>query len=175
MRPTFSLSFQVHAEMIRLIASLRSALKAPMVARLSNFYTRSGRETRSSVGKLSDQLHARMGLRLKQLSSLVEVMKSSGLPAAEAARIRQHFESAVKSLAELQFIKHYRTPLGLRAFARLFILILPTYLSSLYPHISPDIIHLPFNHQWRRAAKTPMRQQLQEVGFSSVSVASTSN
>lgn len=61
----------------------------------------------------------------RDLSLFTEELKASGLPANEATRIRQYFTAIIDSYNQLISIKQYHTPLGLRAFTRLFILLLP--------------------------------------------------
>ncbi len=124
--------FNAQGELLDLIRLLHSSLRAPLVSRLRHFYTPRGRQQRKLVLAHTRLLHEQMTLRLTGLSQLAEEFKAAGLPANEATRLRQHFQNMTLSINQLRFIKHYRTPLGLRAFGRIFILILPILFGPYY-------------------------------------------
>lgn len=104
---------------------LRVLLLAPRVSQVRHFCTRLGKKQRARVLSVSAGLQRRLMLELHSLSLHVEQLKAAGLPANEAARIRQYFLNLVESVRSLLSVKRYHTPLGMRAFSRLFILLLP--------------------------------------------------
>jgi hypothetical protein len=134
----------VYTELIRLVHLLRSVLKAPMVFRLRNYYTEGGVQKRERVLKYVRMASEQMTLRLQNLSLLSEEMKSAGLPANEATRIRWHFLHLINALTQLKFIKRYRNSLGLRAYARVFILFLPILFGPYYASLA-NATHIAFS------------------------------
>ena len=65
---------------------------------------------------------------MQKLTLAVEALKEAGLSATEAARISQYHSLMMLKWEEARYIKAYRTPHGLRAFARLYILIHPFFV-----------------------------------------------
>lgn len=135
---------QTLLEIRAITATLRSFLLAPMCSRVRHFYTSAGRAERARIMRLVRVLNERLTRHFHALSLLVEELKGAGLPANEATRIRQHFVNALSAVMQLRFIKHYRTPLGLRAFSRFFILIMPVMLGPYYADLAYST-HLGFS------------------------------
>jgi hypothetical protein len=73
---------------------------------------------------------------MQRLSLAVERMKEAGLPGNEAARINQYHSLLLKEWEMARFVKNYRTPTGLRAFARLYILVHPLFVGPYYAWVA---------------------------------------
>ena len=61
--------------------------------------------------------------QIHKLALAIEVVKEAGMPANEASRISQYVYLMMREWEHIRMIKAYRTPHGLRAFARLFIVV----------------------------------------------------
>ena len=57
----------------------------------------------------------------------------------QATRIRQWERMLLQAVEELRNIKHYRTPQGLRSFARLFSIFLPPFYAPYYATMAQDL------------------------------------
>jgi len=89
--------------------------------------------------RLFDSLHTQ---RLIQLSLLNEKSKDFGLAGGEASRIRQYERYIGESMEALRMIKMYRTPQALRAFGRIFTLIIPPFYSPRFAQVAFDLDNL---------------------------------
>ncbi|GAX73862.1 hypothetical protein CEUSTIGMA_g1312.t1 [Chlamydomonas eustigma] len=134
----------VYTELSRVVHLLRSILKAPVVFRLRHYYTEEGAQKRELVMQHMRMAYQQMTQRLQSLSLLSEEMKSAGLPANEATRIRWHFLQVINALTQLRFMKRYRNSLGLRAYARVFILVLPILFGPYYASLA-NATHIAFS------------------------------
>lgn len=116
---------RVHGELLGLIALLQSVLRAPPVGRLWHYFTLAGRVQRSAILQRCSALRLRMTARLLSLSVLMEPLKAAGMPGNEASWISFYVWEMMTQMARLINLKRYRTPAGLRAYCRLYILVLP--------------------------------------------------
>jgi len=80
--------------------------------------------------------------RMIQLSVLNEKSKGFGLAGGEASRIRQYELFIGESMQALRMIKMYRTPQVLRAFGRIFSLIIPPLYAPRFAQIAFDLNYL---------------------------------
>lgn len=64
-----------------------------------------------------------------RLHSATEVLKTAGLPSAEASRLSQYVQKLMVEWETIRTVKEYRTPHSLRGFARVFIVLLPFVLA----------------------------------------------
>ena len=55
---------------------------------------------------------------------------------AEASRLRQYFTRSIASYQHLRAIKSYRTPVGIRTLARLYILFTPIVMGPYYGYLA---------------------------------------
>eukprot|EP00555_Chaetoceros_dichaeta_P004061 CAMPEP_0198252778 /NCGR_PEP_ID=MMETSP1447-20131203/3255_1 /TAXON_ID=420782 /ORGANISM="Chaetoceros dichaeta, Strain CCMP1751" /LENGTH=222 /DNA_ID=CAMNT_0043938161 /DNA_START=53 /DNA_END=721 /DNA_ORIENTATION=+ len=86
--------------------------------------------------RLFDSLYTQ---RLIQLSLLNEKSKGFGLAGGEASRIRQYELYIGESMEALRMIKMYRTPQALRAFGRIFTLIIPPFYAPRFAQVAFDL------------------------------------
>ena len=91
------------------------------------------------VEAVSRNLRKEVAKVLQDISLLGEELKESGVPASEATRIRQFSYTAMDALSNLIAIKTYHTPLGLRAFTRVFILLLPWMFGPYWAAMSASV------------------------------------
>ncbi|KAG1666100.1 hypothetical protein FOA52_010890 [Chlamydomonas sp. UWO 241] len=127
---------QVHGEIVGLARVTHTLLTAPAVYRARNYYTPQGRRERRSVLECAKKLHTATATHLSNLSILVEEFKAAGLPANEASRIRQYTTKIADQLQMLRLLKQYRTPVGLRALSRIFVIFLPWLFGPYYADLA---------------------------------------
>ena len=65
-------------------------------------------------------------------------MKAAGLPAGEKTRITAFENSAYSNYLNLRAVKDYRTSVGLRAYARMYILVTPIAFGPYYALVAQD-------------------------------------
>ena len=127
---------EVRFVMIKLIRAMRDFLALPLANRSRHLYTASGRRTRSIVRPVQHACLQDFYEQLQRLTLAVERMKEAGLPGNEAARINQYHTLLMKEWEDARNIKSYRTPTGLRAFARLYILVHPLFAGPYYAWVA---------------------------------------
>lgn len=127
---------EVRAILIRLIRAMRDYLSLPLVNRSRHLYTSSGCRTRAVVLPVQRQCLEDVYEQMQRLTLAVERMKEAGLPGNEAARINQYHSLFMIQWETARFIKGYRTPVGLRAFARLYILVYPFFAGPYYAWVA---------------------------------------
>eukprot|EP00039_Didymoeca_costata_P019966 m.339551 g.339551 ORF g.339551 m.339551 type:complete len:392 (-) comp18863_c0_seq1:115-1290(-) len=71
-----------------------------------------------------------------RLDIACEELKLHGIPGNEAARIRQYNSLSMGSFFKLLAIKRYRTPVGLRSFARIYIMLTPWMFGPYYEAVA---------------------------------------
>ena len=81
-------------------------------------------------------LEATLLAHASALSGLCEEMKEAGMPSNEASRIRAYATRLLDAFEQLKGIKEYATPLGLRAFARLYIQLTPVLLGPYWANVA---------------------------------------
>jgi hypothetical protein len=70
------------------------------------------------------------------LAKLGETLKSVGFPSGEASRLRQYERFMNGNIEQLRMIKMYRSPQALRAFARLFSVVVPPLYAPYFADLS---------------------------------------
>eukprot|EP00798_Chlamydomonas_sp_ICE-L_P011372 gene11372-12069_t len=70
-------------------------------------------------------LSARMTAYWGQLASVTTNLVRSGLSAPESTSMQHYTHNIIRAVHRIRGIKDYRTPLGLRAFSKIFIIIMP--------------------------------------------------
>jgi len=85
--------------------------------------------------RLFDSLYTQ---RMIALTRLTEKLKSLGLNASEASRIRQYERFIGEGIEMLRMVKMYRTPQALRSFGRIFTLILPPFYAPSFAQLAID-------------------------------------
>lgn len=100
------------------------------------------------VSSKKRDIEARIREHLGEMSLLVEELKAAGLPGNEASRMRQYSTALLQSYESLHAIKSYRTPQGIRTFARVYIMLTPIMFGPYYATVAgvgqEDGIGLPF-------------------------------
>jgi hypothetical protein len=77
--------------------------------------------------------------RIMKLTMLVEAFKYEGLNHSEASRIRQYERFLGECIENLRVIKTYRTPQALRAFGRVFTVLLPPFYAPSFAQLAFDL------------------------------------
>jgi hypothetical protein len=86
--------------------------------------------------RLFDSLYTQ---RIMKLTMLVEAFKYEGLNHSEASRIRQYERFLGECIENLRVIKTYRTPQALRAFGRVFTVLLPPFYAPSFAQLAFDL------------------------------------
>ena len=86
--------------------------------------------------RLFDSLYTQ---RIMKLTMLVEAFKYEGLNHSEASRIRQYERFLGECIENLRVIKTYRTPQALRAFGRIFTVLLPPFYAPSFAQLAFDL------------------------------------
>lgn len=135
-------------EVATLIGTITRLLQAPNVNKARHDFTALGHRDCTRVQKQMDLLDSQIQEHFGQMSIFVEDLKRAGLPGNEASRIRQYFTVALSAYVHLRSIKSYRTPQGIRTFARIFILLTPIVMGPYYAYLAgagdSDGVGLPF-------------------------------
>jgi hypothetical protein len=130
---------KVLVQLFGICEELSRWLTLPNATRARHKVTKSGRnealETRAVGGKLYESVILRFG----HLADLCEILKQEGLPPNEATRVRQWERFLLVAVENLRMIKMYRTPQGLRSFARLFSVFLPPFYAPFYAQLARDL------------------------------------
>jgi hypothetical protein len=129
-------TLEVRFIMIKLIRAMRDYLSLPLVNRSRHLYTASGRRTRAIVHPVQQACLQDVYEQMQRLTLAVERTKEAGSPGNEAARINQYHSLLMKEWETAKYIKVYRTPSGLRAFARLYILVHPFFTGPYYAWVA---------------------------------------
>eukprot|EP00041_Stephanoeca_diplocostata_P027172 m.745202 g.745202 ORF g.745202 m.745202 type:complete len:411 (+) comp23127_c3_seq3:128-1360(+) len=122
--------------LLRLMRLIRLQLEAPIVSRARHHLTKSGRSHQERVLSRVHEVKTAIATHLQLIQLLCEEMKFAGLPGNEASRMRNNFSSMVQAYESLTMLKHYRTPLGLRVFARGYIAVTPIMFGPYYAAIA---------------------------------------
>jgi hypothetical protein len=115
-------------------------LTLPTSSRSSHRMLKSGRREAAEIVqvayRLFDSLYTQ---RIIQLSYLTEQLKQYGLSTSEASRIRQYERYVGEAVEGLRAYKMYRTPQALRAFGRIFTVILPPFYAPTFAQLAFDL------------------------------------
>ena len=130
----------VLAQLIGVGDELLRFLTLPSASRGRHRMTKSGRKEASRTMKVSYQLLESMTTqRLTRLTLYCEKLKMYGLSVGEVSRIRQYERFLSDSIEQLRMVKMYRTPQALRAFGRLFTMVLPPFYSPAFAQVAIDL------------------------------------
>ena len=127
---------EVRGCLLRLSRGMRDFLALPMANRSKHMYTSSGQRMRAKVRPVQKRLLSAIYEEMWRLSLGVERLKAVGLPGNEAARMNQYLMLLMRDWENCRVIKGYRTPHGLRAFARLYILTHPFFIGPYYAWVA---------------------------------------
>lgn len=135
---------QVLKQLIAIGDELTGFLTLPTSSHSFHRTLKSGRKEAAQIievaYRLFDSLYTQ---RMTHLSLLNETLKSLGLSTSEASRIRQYERYIGEALESLRMIKMYRTPQALRAFGRIFTLIIPPIYAPRFAQLALDLESLP--------------------------------
>jgi len=120
------------AVVFRFIDFTYTVLSAPRVSQAHHFYTAHGAEQRRRVLQVQNKLDDCIVSLVHEISKFGESFKAAGLPAGEKSRMTAFENSLYASYMQLRTIKDYRSPMGLRAYARVFILLTPVLFGPYY-------------------------------------------
>eukprot|EP00179_Madagascaria_erythrocladioides_P027200 CAMPEP_0198335074 /NCGR_PEP_ID=MMETSP1450-20131203/20048_1 /TAXON_ID=753684 ORGANISM="Madagascaria erythrocladiodes, Strain CCMP3234" /NCGR_SAMPLE_ID=MMETSP1450 /ASSEMBLY_ACC=CAM_ASM_001115 /LENGTH=340 /DNA_ID=CAMNT_0044039705 /DNA_START=35 /DNA_END=1057 /DNA_ORIENTATION=- len=134
---------QVRRTLIEMVRNVRDFLLIPCVNKSRHLYTEPGAAERRLFRPKWRAHIAQIQLATNRLSLATEKMKAAGMPANEAARINQYIMMIGGQFNHLRFIKGYRTPEGIRSFARVFIFVHPLFYGPYYSHIATQS-HIAF-------------------------------
>eukprot|EP00038_Savillea_parva_P009531 m.184132 g.184132 ORF g.184132 m.184132 type:complete len:413 (+) comp16043_c0_seq1:85-1323(+) len=126
----------VRFELMGLIAKIKRMLRSPNVTKGRHRFSTDGRLECIRIRRQLAQLEYGINRHFSNLSKFVEEMKEIGFPGNEASRMRQYFTRLITSYEHLRSLKSYRTPLGIRAFARAFILLTPIVMGPYYAYLA---------------------------------------
>lgn len=123
---------ELRCVLCRFIDMTFTVLSAPRVSQARHFYTKDGREQRNHVKKIQDTLDDSIIVLYHEISAFGEKFKEAGLPAGEKSRLTAFENSVISSYFQLRALKNYRSPMGLRAYARLFTILTPLVFGPYY-------------------------------------------
>lgn len=119
-------------------------LSLPTSSRTYHRMLNSGRKDAAEIVeiqyRLFDSFYTK---RMTNLTMAAEKLKTTGLGATEVSRIRQFEQLIGEAIEGLRIIKMYRTPQALRAFGRLFTLVLPPLYAPSFAELAFDLHSLP--------------------------------
>mmetsp|Transcript_1420 Transcript_1420/g.2868 ORF Transcript_1420/g.2868 Transcript_1420/m.2868 type:complete len:286 (-) Transcript_1420:1022-1879(-) len=109
---------QVSEVLVGMLSHMERFLLLPCVNKSRHLYTAAGEKERLEIRPLWKHHLAEIQVGFNRLIVATERMKLGGMPANEAIRLNQYVMLLNESFGQLRFIKGYRTPEGIRSFAR---------------------------------------------------------
>ena len=100
------------------------------------YYTACGVREAKELQTALDRQIRRVERAVGRLALANEAFKVAGLPSGEASRVSQYVQKMLEQWELLRAIKEYRTPNAMRAFARVYILVLPVLFAPYFVHIA---------------------------------------
>lgn len=130
----------VMAQLVGIGDELSRFLTLPSASRSRHKFTRQGRKEASLIMEASYHLLESMSTqRMSRLIYYSERLKKIGLPSGEISRLRQYERWMSNNIEQLRVIKMYRTPMALRAFARLLTIFLPPFYAPYYAQVAINV------------------------------------
>ncbi len=77
--------------------------------------------------------------KFSDLSLLIKELRVRGMAVGELSRVNQYLSKMIEAFESLKHISQYRTPITLRAYSRLFIIITPIIYAPYFAHIGKNI------------------------------------
>ena len=99
-------------------------------------YTCYGVHEAAELQAALDKQCRRIDRAIGRLNLANEAFKLAGLPATEASRCGQYVQKLVEQWELIRSMKEYRTPAAMRAFARVYILVLPVLFAPYLVHVT---------------------------------------
>jgi hypothetical protein len=122
----------VKQTLVSYIDAIYTVLISPKVIQSRHYHTESGRKIKESILRAQGKLDNCVIAFHNELGNHLEVLKKAGLPAGESSRVFAFAERIFSSFIQLRYLKDYRTPAGLRVFAKLFIMFTPIAFGPYY-------------------------------------------
>jgi hypothetical protein len=132
-------SDEVLIQLFAISEELTRWLTLPNATRARHKVTTLGRKEALETRVVDSKLYESIIVRFGHLADSCEILKQEGLPPNEATRIRQWERFLLVAVENLRMIKMYRTPQGLRSFARLFSVFLPPFYSPFYAQVAREL------------------------------------
>ena len=85
-----------------------------------------------------DDTERKVYAAFSDLSLFVKVMRSRGLPSGECSRCNQFISKMVVSFEHIKHVYQYRTPQTLRAYSKVFIVVLPVLYGPYFAAVAQD-------------------------------------
>ena len=131
---------EVLSNLVGMADELCRFLTLPTSSRARHRVTRSGRKEASlTVEAAYRLLDSCLTRRFVALTRTGERLKYAGFPAGESSRMRQYERFMAGSIENLRMIKMYRTPQAMRAFARLFTVLLPVLYTPYFARLAFEV------------------------------------
>ncbi len=77
--------------------------------------------------------------KFSELSIFIKELRKRGMVAGELSRVNQYLSKMIEAFESLKHISQYRTPITLRAYSRLFIIITPIIYAPYFAYIGKNI------------------------------------
>ena len=125
---------------LRLLESMFDAIEAycllPRGGHARFYYTACGVRESEELQLALDKQTRRVERAACRLVVANEALKAAGLPSGECSRMSQYIQKLLEQWEYVRAIKEYRTPNAMRAFARVYILGLPTLFAPYFLHVA---------------------------------------
>ncbi len=83
-----------------------------------------------------ERFEKQLFLDLSELSNIILKFRDMGLPSGEVSRVSQYLSKLAVSLEQMKVILHYRTPITLRAYSKVFIYSFPILYGPTFEHMA---------------------------------------
>lgn len=130
-------AYELKSLLFRFIDVIYTVLTSPRISKAKHFFTTNGIDEREYIQTIQGQLDDCCVHFYHDISKMGEKLKAAGLPSGEKSRISNFEQRCFEAYLSLRAIKDYRTPQGLRAFARLYIIITPILFGKCTMHDMP--------------------------------------
>lgn len=84
----------------------------------------------------SHELEKRVYAIIKELSQSSRFLRDNGLPGRFVSRMSEHLTRFAVAFEDMKMIYHYRTPIGLRAYGKVFLFVFPLIYAPSFAHIA---------------------------------------
>jgi hypothetical protein len=133
-------SDQILEHLVGIGDELSRFLTLPTSSRAYHRMLQSGRREAAEIVelqyKLFDSFYTR---RITKITMMTEKLKTMGLSATEASRLRQYERYIGEAVEGLRMVKMYRTPQALRSFGRMFTVLLPPLYAASFSQLAFDL------------------------------------
>ena len=127
--------FSMQDELIRFLTLPTSTLTRHQM-------TISGMKEAQQTMGVASELYDSVSRRLVRYGRLNEEIKTAGLSGSEMSRVEQFHNAIQREVEGLRILKMYRTPQALRAFSRIFTLILPAFYGPSFANVAISLHNL---------------------------------